>query len=419
MRTLQITRELEFPASAAVTNTLAFIGRRGAGKTNAAARFVEEVVGVQAQAIVLDPVGNWWGLRRNADGTKSGLTVFIIGGEHGDIPITADAGAAIARFVVAERVSVVLDVSQFMESHRRRFSADFAETFFQEQKRTKTPVHLVVEEAQLFVPQRIMPDDGTMYGAFERIVRIGRNFGIGCSLITQRPQSVNKEVLSQVECLCVFQVNGQHERKALEAWVQEVGGERKLVGELPGLGVGEGYVWSPSWLRKFERVHFLKRDTFDSSATPELGKRTKATTVLHTLPGLEHLKGQLATMIEAAESENPKVLKRKIAALEKQLAARPREVERVEVPGERVIVEVPVFTEKEIEAPPRRVHEHPGRGRRRAGRRRHPHDQDRGRGAEGRQREGARVYRGAAAHPAARDRLREEHVDPARDARRA
>jgi DNA helicase HerA-like ATPase len=33
-----------------------------------------------------------------------------------------------------------------------------------------------------------------MLGAIEDIVRLGRNFGIGVSMISQRPQSINTEV---------------------------------------------------------------------------------------------------------------------------------------------------------------------------------------------------------------------------------
>ena len=125
------------------------------------------------------------------------------------------------------------------------------------------------------MPQRVQKDEARMLGAWEDIVRLGRNCGIGCSLISQRPQSVNKEVLSQVECLCVLQVTGLHERKALEGWIQEAGQKRDIVDELPGFEIGEGYVWSPSWLRVFKKVRFNQKTTMDTSKTPELGKATK------------------------------------------------------------------------------------------------------------------------------------------------
>lgn len=178
-------------------------------------------------------------------------------------------------------------------------------------------MHIYLEEAQLVVPQNIRPDEGRMYSAYEQIVRLGRNYGIGCSLITQRPQSVNKEVLSQIECLCVLQITGPHERKAIEYWVQEAGADRELVLQLPGLARGEGYVWSPSWLKLFERVHFNTKQTFDASATPEVGKKTRAASL--SAVDVAALKTDIADVVAQAEKDDPTALRRKIAGLEKDL----------------------------------------------------------------------------------------------------
>ena len=311
---LQISVTLSLPSNA-VTQTFACIGRKGAGKTYLASMLAEQMLDLGAQVVILDPVGNWWGLRVDADGKSKGKDIFIAGGERGDVPVLPESGARFARLVVERNVSMVLDVSGFRQEERKRFAADFAEEFFHLKKTQRSAVHLFVEEAQLFVPQRCGPEEARMLGAFENIIRLGRNYGVGATLISQRPQSVNKEVLSQVECLCVLQVNGSHERKALEEWVQEAGADRKLVGELPGLSQGQGYVWSPSWLRVFERVKFAKKVTFDASATPEVGKATKA--ALLTAVDVEALKADLQSVIASAEKDDPKVLRRKIAELER------------------------------------------------------------------------------------------------------
>lgn len=321
MRNLEISKTVTFPPDG-VTQTFACIGRKGAGKTYLATMLAEQMLDLPAQILVIDPVGNWFGLRIAADGKGKGKDIFIAGGEHGDIPLTVEAGARIARLVVEKNVSIILDVSNFRQGERKRFAAEFAEEFFHLKKKQRSPVHLFVEEAQLFAPQRPGPEEARMLGAFENIIRLGRNYGIGATLITQRPQSVNKEVLSQVECLCVLQVNGTHERKALEEWVQEAGADRKLVGELPGLNRGEGYVWSPAWLRIFERVKFAKKQTFDASATPEVGKTTKAAVL--TAIDVEALRAELQTVIEAAAKDDPKALRGEIAELKRQLAAKPK-----------------------------------------------------------------------------------------------
>lgn len=321
-----------------VTQTLAAIGRKGAGKTYLATAIAEQLLDAGAQVIAIDVVGNWWGLRVGADGRSPGKEIFVIGGEHGDVPLVPEAGAKIAQLLVEKRVSAVLDISPFSISQRKRFAWEFAEAFFQRKKTQRSPVHVFFEEAQLLIPQRVSADEARMVGAFESIVRLGRNYGIGATLVTQRPQSVNKEVLSQVECLCVLQVNGSHERKALEEWVQEAGADRKLVGELPGLGRGEGYVWSPSWLRVFKRVHFIAKTTFDASATPEVGKAAKAAKL--SAVDVEALKSDLTEVVKQAEADDPKALRRRILELERELkqkaaAAPPKDKvveKRVDVP---------------------------------------------------------------------------------------
>lgn len=313
---MEICDRFRLPTDA-VTQTLACIGRKGAGKTYLATKLAEQMLELPAQIVVLDPVGTWWGLRLASDGHGKGEEIFIAGGDHADVPILPDAGARFARLVVEKAVSIVMDVSAFRQGERKRFAADFAEEFFHLKKSQRSAVHLFVEEAQLFAPQRTGPEEARMLGAFENIIRLGRNYGIGATLISQRPQSVNKEVLSQVECLCVLQVNGTHERKALEEWVQEAGADRELVGELPGLGRGEGFVWSPSWLRVFERVRFAKKATFDASATPEVGKQAK-TAILSPVE-VEKLKADLQEIIIRAERDDPKALRKRILELEQQL----------------------------------------------------------------------------------------------------
>jgi len=326
--TLALAKDLNPPLDA-VTQTFGCIGRKGSGKTYLAGRLAEQMLDHHAQIIVIDPVGNWYGLRVAADGKSRGKDVFIIGGDHGDIPILPDAGAKIAKLLVEKNVSVILDISGFRQGERKRFAADFAEEFFHLKKSQKSAVHLFVEEAQLFAPQRSGPDEARMLGAFENIIRLGRNYGIGATMISQRPQSINKEVLSQVECLFVLQVNGTHERKALEEWVQEAGADRALVGKLPGLAQGEGYVWSPSWLRIFARFQFFKKVTFDSSATPKVGQAKKQATL--TPVDIAALREDLKQVIEKAEADDPAALRRQLAEMKRQLGqAKPATVETID-----------------------------------------------------------------------------------------
>lgn len=338
MKKLHLAPELELPADA-VTQTFAFLARRGAGKTYGASKLAEEMLELDAQIVVLDPIGNWYGLRLAADGKGKGYSIPVFGGLRGDIPLEPHAGALVADLVVDRGLSVVLDVSMFRKGDRKRFATDFAEQLFHRKKSAKSALHLFVEEAQVFVPQRAMGDEARMLGAFEDLVKLGRNFGIGVTLISQRPQSVNKDALNQTECLVVLQTNGAQERKAIREWIVDQGmSVPNLVEELPSLKKGEAWIWSPSWLCTTKRVHIAKKRTFNASATPEVGK-AEVTRELAPVD-LEAIRKAMATVIEEAEGKDPKALRRRVAELQAELAKRP--TAKVETK------EVPVLTEKQI-----------------------------------------------------------------------
>lgn len=266
--------ELHLPIQRAATETYAFLARKGAGKTFAAGVLVEQLLDAGVPVIIIDPIGNWGpGLRLLADGKSPGYPIPVFGGEHGDVDFDIEQGEALGQLVVERGLSAVIDVSHFRKNERKRFVADFAEAFFLYAKRSanRRPRILVLEEAQLFAPQRVQKGEERMLGAIEDVVRLGRNYSIGCVMISQRPQSINKEVLNQVECLFVGQLNAAHERKAIEDWVLERKAAKGWTRDLPSLPVGTMIVWSPQWLKVMVKVKINKKKTYDASATLEPG----------------------------------------------------------------------------------------------------------------------------------------------------
>jgi uncharacterized protein len=270
---LRLADDLVLPVEA-VTQKFAFLAQSGAGKSYAAMKLAEEMLSHHMQVIVLDPVGVWWGLRGSADGKTAGLPIAVFGGEHGDLPLAASTGALVADLVVDEAISAVLDVSDFELPEMKRFVAAFAERFFQRKKRTRGPVHLFLEEVQSFAPQTPERDETMMLNRVERIARIGRNYGIGWSGISQRPQEVHKKVLNQAGTLIALRTIGRHERKAITDWVADKAqteAEVKLLDGLASLETGVARVWSPAFLKVAREVRIARRRTFDSSATPSVG----------------------------------------------------------------------------------------------------------------------------------------------------
>jgi len=256
----------------AVTETFAILAKRGAGKTYTAAVLVEEMMGAGLPVVIVDPVGVWWGLRSSADGTAEGLPVVIFGGDHADLPLAETAGG-LADLVVDERVPAVLDLSTLSKSAGRRFMTDFAERLYH---RNRDPLHLVLDEADAFAPQRTDPGGQRLLGAIEDLVRRGRARGIGVTLITQRPAVLNKDVLTQAEVLIALRMTGPRDVAAIDEWVRlhaEEDQATEVKRSLPSLPVGTAWVWSPGWLGLLQRVAVRARTTFDSSATPKAGQR--------------------------------------------------------------------------------------------------------------------------------------------------
>jgi uncharacterized protein len=174
---------------------------------------------------------------------------------------------------------------------------------------------VIMEEAQEFAPQLVRPDHAKMVGAIEKLVKLGRNFGVGTAMISQRPQAVNKDILNQAEVLFAFQLTGPQERKAIDGWVQEHGADRAIAGDLPSLPVGTALVWSPQWLKVFGRYAILPKWTYDASATP--GAEAMRSGSLADVD-LEAVRREMVATIERAKAEDPAELRRQLAAVTRE-----------------------------------------------------------------------------------------------------
>lgn len=310
-----------WPVSIA-TETLGILGVRGSGKSTTGRVIVEGLTRQGVQCVILDPTSAWYGIKSSADGKHPGLPFTILGGPHADLPIlpTVKAGTTIAEFVVENDASVVIDLSDMRKGERRQFVLGFLETLYHRMKGTKA-LFLVVDECDLFVPQRVMGDMAQLVGAMEDIVRRGRIKGIGTALISQRPASINKEVLTQISVLVAHRIVGPQDRKALEAWIEVHGDKEKrddFLSSLHTQGKGNAWVWSPEWLDMFARIAFDKPKTFDSSATPRAGQRKIVPQEVAKVD-LEALSAKMAEIITEAEKSDPKALQGLVRRLEEEL----------------------------------------------------------------------------------------------------
>jgi hypothetical protein len=321
MKKLVISDDLSLPLDA-ITQTFGILAVRGAGKSNLAAVMAEQMFAANLPFVVIDPVGSWYGLRSSADGKGPGLGVPIFGGRFGDVPLEKSGGAVVADTIVAHRLSCVIDVSEFSEGEKIAFLIDFAERLY---RTNRDPLHLFLEEADDYVPQRPMREQARLLRAWENIVRRGRARGLGMTMITQRSAALNKNVLTQIETLFALRTTSPQDRKAIESWVEYHGQAEELLESLSSLQSGEAWVWSPSWLGIMKRIRAHRRSTFDSGATPKqlTGSRPPATLADVDLVDVQK---KMAATIEKAKETDPRELKKKIAELDRQLKAKPAAV---------------------------------------------------------------------------------------------
>lgn len=325
---LKIAEDISLPLDI-VTQTIAILAKRRAGKSYTMRRLVEQLIENEQQVVLVDPKGDQWGIRSSSDGKNPGLPIVILGGEHGDVPLEVNAGEVVAKLVVEKRVSILLDLSVFRKHEVATFMTAFLENLYRlkAKEEYRTPVMLVVDEADAIAPQKPQKGEERMLGAAEDIVRRGGQRGIGCALITQRSAVLNKNVLTQAQMLIVLRTIAPQDLAAMKAWI-DVHGDleqgKTLMDSLPSLPVGDAWFWSPGWPTSegiFVRSHVLPITTFDSGATPKPGEKKITPKNLADID-LDVLKTDMAATIEKAKSENPTALKKKIAELERELKSK-------------------------------------------------------------------------------------------------
>ncbi len=314
---LQVSKDLTLPDDA-VTETFGLVATKGAGKTNTAVVMAEEIHKIGQPFIMLDPMGTAWGMRLDKNGKAAGLPVVIFGGSHGDVPLKPESGEMIARVIVEKRFSALIDVSEIRRAQFNQFMTAFLETLYHYNRQ---PLHLIVDEADLVAPQVPDKDQNRMLDAMDDIVRRGRHRGLGCTIITQRPAVVHKNVMSMVSCMMLLRIGGPQDRKAIVEWVKYNTSDLQMdemMKDLAALPVGRAWVWSPGWLKLVKCVQIRARQTFDSSKTPKVGENRPVTTLAPI--DIEALGQQMQQLKQDKEENDPIRLKSQVARLRDDLA---------------------------------------------------------------------------------------------------
>ena len=112
-----------------------------------------------------------------------------------------------------------------------------------------SPIFVIIEEAHVFIPKD--HDTSAKYWA-AKIAREGRKFGLGLGIVSQRPRSVDLNVLSQMGSFAIMKINQEDDQRQIASATEST--SRELISQLTSLNVGDA-VLVGQWTNLPSMVH--------------------------------------------------------------------------------------------------------------------------------------------------------------------
>jgi len=332
--------QLPFPR-AILSQHSADLGKTGAGKSSALRVMVEDLLERQKRVVIVDPKGDWWGLKSSADGKGPGFPIVTFGDfkepyGRGDVPINERSGANVADLIAGGNRPAIIGFRGWMPGHMMQFwigqgsdphRADgFLPTLF---NKNEGELYVFVDEVQNFAPKGkiLSPQAGLCVHWTNKAMSESRGMGMTFHIASQRSQKVHNDTLDCCETLIGMRTVHPAARKAIEDWINSKGDPvlgKEVLSTLAELKRGEAWVWSPENEFGPKRVQFPMFATFDSFAPPQLQKKVNQSGWSEV--DLDQVREKLATVIAEAKANDPKELRAQIVELKRELAKKPSSV---------------------------------------------------------------------------------------------
>ena len=100
--------------------------------------------------------------------------------------------------------------------------------------RFNSPIFVIIEEAHVFIPKD--HDTSAKYWA-AKIAREGRKFGLGLGIVSQRPRSVDLNILSQMGSFAIMKIIQEDDQRQIASATEST--SRELISQLTSLNVGD------------------------------------------------------------------------------------------------------------------------------------------------------------------------------------
>jgi hypothetical protein len=265
--------DLVLPAKKTHAGKFCVLAKSEAGKTYLSMVLAEEFAkhNPTLAFAVIDPTGSWYGLNGMTEGASERIVSLLLGGKHGELSIGPSDGVACASVVMSLHPRpVIFDLSSMSPSEQHEFMVGFGERLYSSNKKA---VHLFVDEADEFSPQRLDPSSlhqKKSLVVMDRLVRRGRVKGIGVTLITQRPAVIHKNVISQVEGLFLLNLFSPQDLSAVSAWMEHGTARNSRIAclnALPDLDKGSAFLVQGGGSKKVRRFKVRSKLSLDTSRT--------------------------------------------------------------------------------------------------------------------------------------------------------
>ncbi|MEB3287814.1 MAG: DUF87 domain-containing protein [Vampirovibrionales bacterium] len=324
-RVLHVGKNFSVPMSlyAQTGERDAILASSGMGKSYLTGVIIEQTLENNGIVLIIDPEGEHFTLAER-------YPMMIVGGEHGNLPLDEDAVDLYIEAMLEHGISAVFDLSDHVDEDQQHLYGVIAEHLFNLEQKYRTKVRLVVEEAQIYAPQRNGLGGKRKKGrkdpvqASQKIAKRGRKRAIDSLWATQRPASLNKDILSQCNRFWFGGITSEQDYKAIKPFLTEAG---ITFAHVKALKPGEFYYFGKGETRLLK---VRKRLCQHAGATPEAFTNFNATTnnsLDQALSVLAEAVSSRAAMKQEEMSESKK-LARVIMELENENARLQEELEQ-------------------------------------------------------------------------------------------
>ena len=146
-------------------------------------------------------------------------------------------------------VALAFYLQQLLKDRKDCSMAQHGKTKRERYFKFNSPIFVIIEEAHVFIPKD--HDTSAKYWT-AKIAREGRKFGLGLGIVSQRPRSVDLNVLSQMGSFAIMKIIQEDDQRQIASATEST--SRELISQLTSLNVGDA-VLVGQWTNLPSLVH--------------------------------------------------------------------------------------------------------------------------------------------------------------------